>query len=192
MKIKKIALFLFLVCGAVTVLSVGCSTEAGRRKLPKDIPNGVKKAVKNAPKDTLIGIGSATGTNPSLARTIAETRARTSIARQLGAMTKEMLQAYRDEGGIDAETVVTIEDGFTVTLSSSTLTGAVIIYQEQDARGNWWAVVMLRRDEAFNEIVRARDAVNAASAHDLVSFDITGKLDSAFDKAATLNIRVNS
>jgi hypothetical protein len=197
MKIKKSMLIFFLICGAVTVLPVGCSTDAGRRKLPKDIPDAVKKAVKKAPKDTLIGIGRATGENPNLARTIAAARARTSITRQLGAMTKEMIHIYRNEGGIDAETVVSFEEGFNVTLSVSTLSGAVVIYEEQDAQGACWAAVMLRKNEAFNEIVRAQNAVKAASAAPAsadsaaVSFDITGKINSTFDKAAGLDIKVN-
>jgi hypothetical protein len=189
MKIKKCMLFLFLICGAVTVLSVGCWTGAGRNKLPKDLPRAVKNAVKNAPADTLIGIGKTSGENPNLARTIAATRARTSIVRQLGAMTQDMTRGYWDEGGIDAVTISSFEQGVTVALSSSTLTGAVVIYEGAHAR-DYWAVVMLRRDEAFGEIVRAQDAAKS-SAPALGSFDITGKISGAFDKAATSQLKVN-
>jgi hypothetical protein len=190
MKIKKVLLLFMMIWGAVTVLSVGCSTKAEARKLPKDIPDTARKAVEKVPRDTLIGIGMYEGENPNRARTMAATRARTSIARQLGAMTKEMIHAYQNEGGIDAVTVVTFEEGFTVTLTASTMAGAVVIFEEQDERGNYWVVVMLRKDEAFNEIVRSQNAVKSAEP-DFDSFDITNKFDSAFDKAAASEIRVN-
>jgi hypothetical protein len=152
MKTIKIALLLVMVFG-VAVLTATCSSIP--KFVPKDAPKEVKKAVSKAPKRALIGIGKATG--GQLSETVAEARARTAISRQLNTIVRDMIAAYRAESSLDPSAALAFEENITVALSSATLTGSIIISKKQDAKGTWWAVAMLEKNNAIRNIVRAQN-----------------------------------
>ena len=101
-------------------------TDAPLRKIPDDAPRFVRDAAEKAPKDALIGIGSARLTSLSVSRTAAATRARADISRQL-----ESTVEYSQDGTV------------TVITSSANLTGVVTIEEDVDDEGIFWVVVMM-------------------------------------------------
>ena len=127
-KQKKNILSLLILCVMAVTLHTGCkSQKAVKRAIPEDAPAVVKKAVNDAPKDALIGIGKALQSDSTLSRTMAESRARTDIARQMGS--------------------VTTQDGnITTTITNATLENTVIIAEGEDPNGNYWVAIMMKKD----------------------------------------------
>ena len=100
------------------------------RVIPDDVPQFVRNAAQNAPQEALVGIGTAKSASPSMSRTTATTRARADISRQLGT------SVIRSDDGAE-----------TVTVSSANLAGVTVIEEDMDDEGNYWVVVMMKKDE---------------------------------------------
>ena len=93
---------------------------------PANSPLFVKDAVKGAPKNAILGVGTARMSSFSASRTVATTRAHADISRQLNA-------------------IITKEGDVTETLSSSTLSGVSVISEDIDDDGNYWVVAMYKQ-----------------------------------------------
>ena len=179
-KTKGITLLLLIICGAAIAVSACATVQA---KAPSNAPREVKKAVKNAPGNALIGIGKATGTATSqLTETIAVARARTAISRQLNTITRDMIIAYRAESSLDSSAALAFEENITVLLSGATITGSAVVCETRDKNGTYWAVVVLPKNYALREIERAQNQakINVPAA---TSVDITVNIDPAFAAA---------
>jgi hypothetical protein len=182
----KIAL---LVIGVtVMALSAGCASQTVRRTLPEDVPAIVRKTVNKAPKDALIGIGKASETG-IMAGTLAETRARAAISRQVNTIMQEMVRMYVAGSGLDDTAVLSFEERITVALSRTTLRGSVIICEAREA-GNYWTAVMIRKDDAFRELARVQEEVKSTTS-DLGPVDITINMNQVYDSAVSANITIN-
>jgi hypothetical protein len=69
------------------LVSAGCTTtKTGLQNYPTEI----RKAAFGAPEGTLVGVGQSENNNP-VAKSIAETRARADIARQMGTVIRNMV-----------------------------------------------------------------------------------------------------
>ena len=124
--LKKTSFLLFLFCAALATLPARGSAQKPAREIPKDAPTFVKQAVKKAPRSAYIGIGKAVENtdSPNTAKVLAETRARASLARQVGVVVH------------DAENP-------NISTVNATLTNAVIISEGTDSNGNFWTVIMM-------------------------------------------------
>ena len=184
----KITLLLLLIGITVMTFSIGCSSQTVRRTFSEDVPDVVRKAVNSAPKDALIGIGKAPETG-MMADTMAETRARASISRQVNTMMREMVRMYAADGGINDTTAISFEERITVALSKTTLRGSVIICEAREA-GNYWTAVMIRKDDAFREITRVQEEAKSTEP-DMGPVDITINMNQVYDSAVSANITIN-
>ena len=119
-----------------------------------DVPESIWNAVRDAPEGALVGIGVARMENIALARTIAETRARDDISRQLHELTESILADYATAAGTDPAAAIALQEGAAVTVRQSTLRGATII-DEARVDGEHWVVVALSRENAAVEIATA-------------------------------------
>jgi len=127
------------------------------RKVAETVPDFVLEAVKNAPPDALLGIGTMKSSNLSLAMTMARTRARAEIARQINLVFVEMVRAYGVTSETDPETVQSFRERITVTISKADVKGSSILAEGDDEDGNWWVVVIMSKEPASDVITQAQD-----------------------------------
>ncbi|GHV69730.1 hypothetical protein AGMMS49928_13350 [Spirochaetia bacterium] len=129
---KKIIFTLTLAMLMTGVFSACASADPNRPKWAKDVP----------PHGVIWGIGSARQATESLSRTFAETRARVSIARQMGGTVKLMFN------GIDEKTGQALEEHFSVMLTSVTLGGTRTLQRWQAPDGAEWCLMEYNKVEA--------------------------------------------
>jgi hypothetical protein len=182
---KKI-LFVF-TCLLAVILSVSCAS-AGGKSAPDDgrmvdarIPQFVRDAVKNAPEDTLIGIGTARMASLSQSRTVSSTRARAEISRQMDTIVRDMVRDYTASSEIDHSAALSFQENITVALSQTRLQGVSIVNEDMDAAGNYWTVVALNKISTVQEINQAV-ATAKLSVPAMASFNAEERMDQAFDK----------
>ena len=197
---KKIIGITVVLC--ITLAIIGCATQpktttttgapatsAKERKVGGSVPQFVKDALKKAPEDALVGIGTAKLATLSLSRTTATTRARAEISRQLNTMIQDMVRDYSAGSEVDPKAAIAFQENMTVALSKSTLTGSVPVEEDYDDSGNYWVVVMLSKANTVNEINQAQAAAKLAVPA-LTSFYAEERMNDAFDRAYDLELGI--
>ena len=174
---------------AVTTTTTPVSQAPKERKVGGNVPQFVKDALKKAPEDALVGIGTARAASLSLARTTATTRARAEISRQLNTMMQDMVRDYSAGSEVDPKAAMSFQENITVALSKSTLTGSVPVEEDMDDNGNYWVVVMLSKTNTVNEINQAQAAARLAVPA-MASFDAEERMNAAFDRVYAAEIGV--
>ena len=171
---------LISLLAVVMMISITVSAAAGGKKEPPPapaerevdsrLPQFVRDALKNAPEDALVGIGTANMRSLSQSMTMARTRARADISRSLNTMMMEMITDYTANSEFDHSAALAFQEEIRVALSKSELRGAVVVEEDIDANNNYWSVVMLSKTTAVNELdqamAAAKLAVPAAAALD--------------------------
>jgi hypothetical protein len=114
----------------------------------------VKDTVKKAPKNALVGLGNANRSTLNTSRTVAATRVRADISRQLNAVIRELHLDYI-AAGVDSNRVVTFQESSSVTLSQSRLQGAAVVAEGKDGNDNYWVVVILKKTDTVQEVNQA-------------------------------------
>jgi hypothetical protein len=191
---KFIAVVLML---SIALVFVACASKPAAggvsvgndRNVPNSFPEFVKKAVRNAPEDVLVGIGTARLASLSQSRTVAATRARAEISRQLETMVQDMVRDYQASSEVDPGSAVSFQENITVALSKTTLTGAAIVDEDGDENGNWWTVVMLSKTDVAREINQAQAAAKLAVPA-MASFDAEARMNTAFANMYNEEVRV--
>lgn len=167
------------------------SAKAAERliKTSRAVPDFVKQAVKNAPEDVLVGIGMARLASTSQSRTVAVTRARADISRQLNTVVRDMVRDYQASSEVDPKSALAFQETMTVALSKSTLSGASVVDEDIDNDGAYWCVVQMNKANAEREVSQgaaaAKLAVPAAK-----SFDAEARMNEAFDRVAKEDLQV--
>jgi hypothetical protein len=150
------------------------------------VPQFVNDAYMNASEDVLIGIGTyRIGNDMSkmgIGKTMAETRARADIARQLESIVKNMVTDYAATSELDPSAAVSFQESITQALAKADLRGAsTLTMNTQD--GMLWLVMQYSKSAAASDYnaaaAAAKLAVPAAAA-----FDASARMENAFDKAA--------
>jgi hypothetical protein len=101
------------------------------------------------PEDALWGIGNAKQSSVQMSMTMAEARARTSIARQLNSKVDDMLTDYmRDAGTVDSQTALSLQENINRQITSMQLNGARPIQRWQAPDGAWWYLVEYKISDA--------------------------------------------
>jgi len=183
----------FASCGS-SPKNTGSSNTPAEAKLPERrvggaVPQFVKDAIKKAPEDALVGIGTAKAASLSLARTTATTRARAEISRQMNTMIQDMVRDYSAGSEVDTKAALSFQENMTVALSKSTLTGSSIVDEDQDDNGNYWVVVMLSKVNTVKEINQAQAAARLAVPA-MASFNAEDRMNAAFDRAYASDIGI--
>jgi len=177
----------FVSCGSSPKNTGSTAAAPAEAKLPErrvggTVPQFVKDAIKKAPEDALVGIGTAKAASLSLARTTATTRARAEISRQMNTMIQDMVRDYSAGSEVDTKAALSFQENMTVALSKSTLTGSSIVDEDQDENGNYWVVVMLSKVNTVKEINQAQAAARLAVPA-MASFNAEDRMNAAFDRA---------
>ena len=193
---KKAIGIILVVC--VVFVVFGCASkssaaapQANERKVPGSFPDFVKKAVRNAPEDCLLGIGTAKLASLSQSRTVAATRARAEISRQMNTMIQDMVRDYQASSEVDPGAALSFQENITVALSKSTLTGSSVVDEDRDEEGNVWVVVVLSKTDVVKEISAAQSAARLAVPA-MASFNAEDRMNAAFDKAYSQELGVGN
>jgi flagellar basal body-associated protein FliL len=201
-KMKKI--LGFVAVAVMVMLALGCATApaassgsaapaqpaAAPAAAPaaglSGVPQFVNDAYLKASEDVLIGIGTYKIGNDmskmSMGKTMAETRARADLARQLQSIVKNMITDYTATSELDPSAAASFQESITQALAKADLKGSkTVAMNTQD--GLLWLVMEYSKSAAANDYnaaaAAAKLAVPAAAA-----FDATARMDTAFDKAA--------
>ena len=161
------------------------------RKVPGSFPDFVKNAVRNAPEDALIGIGTAKLASLSQSRTVAATRGRAEISRQLNTVVQDMVRDFQASSEVDPAAAISFQENITVALSKSNLTGSRVVEEDKDAEGNVWAVVLLDKADIANEINQAQAAARLAVPA-MASFNAEARMNEAFGRLKNEELRVGN
>jgi len=180
----------FVSCGSspknntssTTTTTTPAAAGKSERRIGGVVPQFVKDAIKKAPEDALVGIGTAKAASLSLARTTATTRARAEISRQMNTMIQDMVRDYSAGSEVDTKAALSFQENMTVALSKSTLTGSAIVDEDQDDNGNYWVVVMLSKVNTVKEINQAQAAARL-NVPAMASFNAEDRMNAAFDRA---------
>jgi len=183
-KASRIFIALTAIILAVSFASCASSASAsdGRaRKVNARVPQFVKDAVKKAPEDALVGIGTARMASLSQSRTISATRARAELSRQMDSIMRDMVRDYTAGSEVDHSAVMSFQENITVALSQARLQGASVVDEDTDEAGNYWTVVMLNKTSTVQEINQAAAAAKLRVPA-MASFDAEARMNEAFDK----------
>ena len=184
----------------VAVLMASCASGGGGsssapsqsgRTVGGNVPPFVRDALMNAPEDALIGIGSARMATQAQSRTIATTRARAEISRQMNTMIQDMIRDYTAGSEVDHSAVISFQENITVALSKAELTGSRVIGFDFTDDNTCWVVVSLGASNAVREINQAQAAAKLAVPA-MASFNAEDRMNAAFDRAYNQPIQVNT
>jgi len=157
------------------------------RSVNSGFPKFVKDAVIKCPEDALVGVGSARLATLSQSRTVAATRARADLSRQMNTMIQDMVVDYQAGSELDHSAALAFQENFTMALSKSTLVGSVTADEDMDANNNYWMVIYLSKANVVNEINQAQAAAKLAVPA-AAAFDANRRMDNAFNKALSSEV----
>jgi len=186
---KRTSIILALAA-AVFFLTASCGAVPRRSIAGDHIPASVQQAVRSAPRDAFVGVGTAKLASMSLSRTIAQTRARAEISRQLQTVVRDMVADYTASAETETQAVLTFQENITLALSESRLHGAVIVSEEQTADGQYWIVVMLARSDVAAEILSAAESTARLVPGANAAMWATDRMDRAMHRQSLANIVV--
>jgi hypothetical protein len=160
-----------------------------QRKVAETVPSFVSDALKNAPPDALVGIGTAKMASMSMSRTIATTRARAEIARQINQVVLRMVREYTAASDTDPSAAISFQEQIIVTISKAELSGTKVIEMDEDEEGNFWVVVTMEKWPVFDVITRSQ-ILAKLNVPQMASFDPEALLPDAFESAVKTEITV--
>ena len=177
---------------APTFASKTSKTTSDGRAVTGGTPQFIQNAVKKAPADTLIGVGMAKIGAAGLgqARTIASSRARADISRQLNSIVRDALTDFTASSEVSPQDAVSYQEAITMTLSKSELTGSSVIEEDRDGDNNYWVVMTMGKSNVAQEINQAQAAARLAVPK-AQALDAAARMDAAFQKIAAEPVGVS-
>jgi hypothetical protein len=157
------------------LLSISCATtNTGLQNYPAEI----RKAAFNAPAGTLVGVGQSESDNPA-AKSIAETRARADIARQMETVVRNMVTDYNASSSAHSGTDSYQEEA-TQALAKATLTGSRVAEYivENDLV---WVVVYYDKEDARKDITGTVNSSSRLDSSQKAALSAIERMDRAFE-----------
>jgi len=163
---KKTSIAIALIATMV-LLTISCASppalwpdlpvELPERTIAGNVPEPVREAVMATPRDALVGIGTANLGTEGLSRTVAQTKARAELLRQLEFVVMYIVADYMTTAGANPQGALLFQEGVMIELSGARLHGASIVY-EDFTDGDFWMVVVLPRNSAMLEVLTATES----------------------------------
>jgi len=177
--VMKKACFISLALLAIFVIVSCGSSPASNNK--SGLPEIVKKySGSKRPEGVLVGIGMAKLASQNQSRTVAETRARAQISREMSSISQEMIRDFTASSEIDPSAAIGFQEQIQVTLSKNTLTGAYV--QDEDlVDGTYYVVVFMPADQAKKQISQASAAAKLGIPA-MASYNAEDRMNAAFDR----------
>jgi hypothetical protein len=177
---KRIIFLAFITLSAASLYAQNTSNPA----LP-DIPQAVNAIYMQAPEDALIGIGTfGIGTdmsNISFAISIAETRARADIARQLNFLLRNMVADYIAMSELNPNAALNFQETIASALARAALRSAKTIHLQTD-KGLLWVVIEYSKSAAYDEAVNPAVAAAKLAVPEAAPFNARAILENSFFK----------
>ncbi|MDR2634115.1 MAG: LPP20 family lipoprotein [Treponema sp.] len=139
--------FLFLVLALTALTVAGCASSPPQGRAQADLPD----FVMNPPvqEDAIFGIGSAKLSTVNQSITMAESRARQSLAFQLNANVQAMITDYaRSAGTENSQASLEFSEIVGRQLTQTTLSGAIPVKREQAKDGTFWVLISYSKADA--------------------------------------------
>jgi hypothetical protein len=183
---KKIVVVLCALCAAV--LTVGCASKKADAPAPAAGPvSYLPDFVMNPPSgdDVIYGVGVAKMSNLNQSMTMAQNRARVSIAQQIDAQVRNMIDDYTAgiEGGKPADA-----EGFqrsvSRTLTEAKLSGTKVIQQAQGTDGTFYCLMAINKTDVKQQTEEVINAEKIKYA-EFQNWNAQRDMDAAFAKPAT-------
>ena len=154
------------VAALTAITSTSCLSPPPAQPLAQQDPisDFIREARRGTPENALLGIGTSNHSNRGMARTVAETRARAELVRQLNVLVRNMVTDYMAGSEAEPQALLSFQESVTQTLAASQLRGAVV-RDEINVGGEQVIVVMLARDHVAGEIAAASQAAAALAPH---------------------------
>jgi hypothetical protein len=196
-KVLGFVLTASLAFGALAACASGgggttaAAAAAQERKVPSSVPEFVKAALRSVPEDALVGVGTAKLASTSQSMTVAQTRARADISRQISTIIKDMVNDYTASSEVDTSAAIGFQETVTQALSKSTLSGAGVAAIDTAPDGSFWAVVQMSKSDVGKEINQQANAAKL-NAPKMAAFDAQARMDKAFDKISGAEVQVVS
>jgi hypothetical protein len=185
---KRICIIALALLTLLMSVSCGGTPQTKEPDRMVGLPDVVRNARKNAPADTLIGIGMAKLASQSQSKAVAETRARAEISRAMETMVQDMVRDYQASSELEPASALSFQENITVALSKSTLQGAVI--QDEDyVDGTYYVVIYLNKTNVVREINQAQAAAKLAVPA-MASFNAEARMNEAFDRENSRDLRI--
>ncbi|GHV89593.1 hypothetical protein AGMMS50268_00960 [Spirochaetia bacterium] len=166
----------------------GDSASSGR-KVSGRVPQFASDALRNAPENALVAIGTAKMATTSQSMTTARNRGRAEISRVLDSMVRDMIVDHTASSEVDPSAALAFQENITVTLSESRLEGSSEVDGNFDDNGNYWAVMMLSKSGAVQEINQAVSAAKLAVPK-MAAFDAQKRMDEEFAKRSAEEVPI--
>jgi len=101
----------------------------------------------------------------------------------MSSMVSNMVRDYTASSEVDPQAAIAFQENITVTLSSSDVSGAQVIAEDEDRDGNWWCVLYLNKAAIAREINQAQTAARL-TVPAMASFDAETRMNEAFEREA--------
>ncbi|MDR0630217.1 MAG: LPP20 family lipoprotein [Treponema sp.] len=137
----------FLVLALAVLTGVGCASSPSKGGAQVELPD----FVMNPPlqEDAIFGIGSAKLATVNQSLTMAEARARQSLAFQLNANVQAMITDYaRSAGTTNSQASLEFSESIGRQLTQTTLSGAIPVRREQTKDGTFWVLISYSKADA--------------------------------------------
>jgi len=147
---------------AVVLIAASCASQPIAPTDP--VSEFIREVRRTAPENALLGIGTSTHSNRTLARTTAEVRARAEIARQVDVMVRNMTNDYIVGSEAEPQAMLQFSETVTQALSQHAQQGA-IIRDEIFFNGEQITIVMFTGDAFRNGLMNASQSAAALAPH---------------------------
>jgi archaellum component FlaG (FlaF/FlaG flagellin family) len=148
-------LILASCAGSPKAASTSVSASAAAPAIaPAESVEGIPDFVTNPPQSPtlLYGVGSASQSNQQLAITMAESRARQSLASQLQITVQGAIEDYIQESGVTGSTqAIEFSEVVGRQILNVNLKGATVVQRAKSDDGTWWVLISYDKTAAAAE-----------------------------------------
>jgi len=145
---KKISLILLVL--VIGFALAGCASKQPTVGSASDVPPWLNDI---APDDVIWGIGQAKQSSVSMSMTIAESRARAGIARELQTKVQQMIEDYNmDAGNAKNQANASMQQNIMRQVVNIDVSGARIVQRWQGRDGTWWFKAEMKKADARKNV----------------------------------------
>jgi hypothetical protein len=170
-----------ILCALCAAFVAACASNPA--SIRTNVPDFVRKPPRD--KEHFYGIGAAKMDSPNMSLTMAQSRARVSIAQQISSQAKSMIDDYsaQIEGG-KPKNAENFSQNVSRVLSEAKLSGTEVLEQVQAPDGTWWVLVSIKKADVNKELSSSLDKEKLNYA-EFKNWNAQREMESAFEKQST-------
>jgi hypothetical protein len=165
------------------LLVIGCVSDPAPAAAPAPVADpDIPAFVLNPPiaEDAIYGVGAAKMQTTQASLTMAENRARVSLAQQINTRVQNMITDYMSGSEGSSQAMANFQESISRSLADANLSGAQVVQRQQTKDGTWWVLVSIPTSVAKQQaIAKVGENPNRALAQQAL-----GEMDTAFSNAA--------